>query len=107
MRRAFTLVEIMVVVLILGIIALIAMPNSIAARQRGEAGQCIANLHQIEGGKSQWQLDTGSAATATPTQANLLTYMRTFPACPIGGTYSIGTMLVRPTCSIGGTHVLP
>jgi prepilin-type N-terminal cleavage/methylation domain-containing protein len=105
--RAFTLVEIMIVVLIIGILMAIAVPQFVNARTQSQLSTCLANLKEIESAKEQWAMETKQAATATPTQANLVTtYLKSFPTCPSAGTYTIQTLATRPTCSIA-THVLP
>jgi prepilin-type N-terminal cleavage/methylation domain-containing protein len=107
-KGGFTLVEIMIVVAIIGLLAAIAIPNFVRARERAQANVCIANLKQLEGAKAQWALDTNQASTATPNMTDLVTeYIKKTPGCPAGGTYNMGTVAADPTCSIGGDHVLP
>src|SRR5438093_9754756 len=90
-RRGFTLVEIMIVVLIIGILLAIAVPNFVKARETSRAKACVANLKQIEGAKEQWAMDTKAATNATPGTTDLFpTYVRNTPACPSGGTYTLG-----------------
>src|SRR6266487_2938718 len=87
-RRGFTLVEIMIVVLIIGILLAIAVPNFIKARESSRAKSCVANLKQIESAKEQWAMDTKAATNATPGTTDLFpTYVRNTPVCPSGGTY--------------------
>ena len=113
-RKGFTLVEIMIVVLIIGILLAIAVPNFIKARETSRSKSCIANLKQIEAAKEQWCMDNKQASTATPGTADLYgttNYVKNTPGCPSGGSYTIGDMSTRPTCSIGTgatpSHVLP
>ena len=104
----------MIVVLIIGILLAIAVPNFIKARETSRSKSCVANLKQIEAAKEQWCMDNKQAATATPGTADLYgttNYVKNTPSCPSGGTYTIGDMSTRPVCSIGTgatpSHVLP
>lgn len=111
-EKGFTLVEIMIVVAIIGLLAAIAIPNFVRARQKAQAEACIANLRQIEGATQVWAVDTGAADTVTPTWNDLVpNYVRTQPRCPANGTYSLATVNSRPTCSVSNSvtpaHVLP
>ena len=69
---------------------------------------CINNLRQIDAAKQLWALENDKTATDVPTVQDLLPYFSNgvFPACPSGGTYTIGAVDETPTCSIPG-HVLP
>ncbi len=112
-NRAFTLVEIMIVVLIIGILMAIAVPNFISARSNSQKNSCLANLKQIEGAKEQWAMVAKKGATDTPVEADLLGtattgFLKTFPTCPTSGTYTIGDMSTRPACSKSADgHTLP
>lgn len=98
----FTLVEIMIVVLIIGILLAIAIPNFVQARESSRARACVANLKQIDSAKQQWAMDTKAGSTATCTDTDLSpTYIKTFPSCPENGTYTIGNVSTDPSCSIG------
>jgi prepilin-type N-terminal cleavage/methylation domain-containing protein len=55
-ERGFTLVEIMIVVLIIGILLAIAVPSFMNARERSRANACRANLRQIQAAKEQWAM---------------------------------------------------
>ena len=104
-KKGFTLVEIMIVVAIIGLLAAVAIPNFMRARETAQKNACIANLKQIDGAKTLWSLDTGN--TGTPVWADIVTaYIKKEPKCPAGGAYTIGNLETEPTCDVTG-HVLP
>ncbi len=115
----FTLVEIMIVVLIIGILLAIAIPNFMNAREEARAKACVANLKQIDSATQQWAMDNkvsndnystigppSLTATSGTTQiVGSSSYIRSAPSCPSGGTYSVAASLtVSPTCSIPTTN---
>jgi prepilin-type N-terminal cleavage/methylation domain-containing protein len=98
--EAFTLVEVLVVVLIIGILLVIALPNFLEVRNASRAKACISNLKAIDGAKQQYILEKKVSWTITPLDTDLApTYMRAFPACPAGGSYSIHDGNTNPTCN--------
>lgn len=106
-NKGFTLVEIMIVVLIIGILLAIAVPNFIQARNTSRTRTCIANLRQIEAAKEQWAMENNQGAAAVPVQGDLMpTYMKSWPSCPAGGAYAINAVNANPTCTTAG-HALP
>jgi prepilin-type N-terminal cleavage/methylation domain-containing protein len=107
-RRGFTLIEIMIVVLIIGILLAIAVPNFVKARENSRKNACISSLKQIEAAKEQWAMDQKKNGTDTPGDGDLYgatAYIKTAPACPSGGTYTPGNVQTSPTCSTSG-HTL-
>lgn len=74
-KAGFTLVEIMIVVAIIGLLAAIAIPNFVRARQTSQTNACINNLRQIDAAKQQWALENGKAGSATPTDSDVLVYV--------------------------------
>ena len=117
MKRAFTLIEIMIVVLIIGILLAIAVPNFVRAREASRAKACVANLKQIDSAKEQWAMDTrassGAAGPAMTALVGAAGYIKSDPTCPSSGTYTINAIGTNPVCSVGGvvtnplSHTLP
>jgi prepilin-type N-terminal cleavage/methylation domain-containing protein len=109
-NKAFTLVEIMIVVAIIGILIAIAVPGFVKARTTSRARACQENLSKIDGSKEQLALETDLAVGAAVAWADLVTgnegYLKNEPTCPGGGAYTIGVIGTDPTCSVGGEHSL-
>ena len=108
-RKGFTLVEIMTVVAVIGILAVIAIPNYLLSRKKSRQNACIVNLKQIQNAKDQSLMANGGV-----TSGDLFgneRYIKVEPKCPAGGVYTIGDENEDPTCSYtaaeGYEHRLP
>ena len=97
-NQGFTLVEIMIVVLIIGLLAAIAVPNFTKARKKAQRNACIDNLRQIEGACEQLKME----GVTSPTSSDIYgadKYIKIAPTCPsTKAAYGIPEGDARPVC---------
>ena len=90
-KAGFTLVEIMIVVAIIGLLAAIAIPNFVKARETAQLNSIINNLRIVEGAKDQWALEQKKGTGDVPADTDISPYMKNnkMPTKVVGETYNI------------------
>jgi len=92
---------------IIALLAAIAIPNFVKARNTAQMNRCINNLRQIDGAKHEWALEHKKKDGDSVEAADISVYLRPSNLhCPKGGIYQLNPVGEEPTCSIPG-HELP
>lgn len=107
----FTLVEIMFVILVIGLLLAIAVPNFLAAREQTRKKACINNLRKIDWAKDCFLMDRNKDRNYVVTEADIyppndISYLSSVPQCDSGGVYTLGSGNDDPTCSHQNGHVV-
>lgn len=79
-QEGFTLIELMVVILIIGILVAIAVPVFFSAQQNAEEGACKDNLRTIDGCIMQYR--AGHSAYTTDPDYYVPELLKEWPSCP-------------------------
>ena len=92
--KGFTLIEIMTVVLAMGILLALAVPNIMKYRETSRARACQVNLRSILAAVEEARLERDKtvldAIEADGKASHLVgKYMRSMPECQSGGEYAI------------------
>jgi prepilin-type N-terminal cleavage/methylation domain-containing protein len=97
--EGFTLVEIMIVVMIIGVLTALAAPSFLKARSASKASVCLSNLRLIDGAKEMYEFETDAGEGDPCRWDNILPYIRRQPVCPSGGEYVLGNLGALAVCT--------
>ena len=124
-KKGFTLVELMIVIVIMGILVAVAIPVYGAVTKNAEKKTCISNMRDIKSTAATYQMQGGNngnpvkfpAKTDLSTEANFIKLFEggKLPKCPTGAEYKVEAEDLNDGCKITVTcgadaglgHVLP
>lgn len=108
-RRGFTLIELVVVVLILGILAAVALPKFVGQSDSAKLNGSLQSLTVLRTAIDTYRVNNTGYPTAAnlPTAAGIMPYLRspTFPAPAVGANQNANVVASAnspPTVTAGG-----
>ena len=91
---AFTLVEIMIVVAIIGLLAALAVPGFVKARKQSQGRRIINDVRQMDAAVDQWALENGKKDqdTIDTSASGAASYLKTAWSANdlLGNAYGVG-----------------
>ena len=110
-RKNFTLVEIMIVVAIIGLLAAIAIPSFMKARESAQENACVENLRQLDSAAQQPALNGEDVNNVTVLDDYVSGNINSLH-CPANASGNLSTdyanyntVNTKPSCSVNNNHI--
>ena len=93
-QAAFTLVEIMIVVAIIGLLAALAIPGFVKARKQSQGRRILNDARQMDAAIDQWALENGKKDGDAVVTTSAATYLKTAWQANdlLGNAYTVGNV---------------
>jgi prepilin-type N-terminal cleavage/methylation domain-containing protein len=104
-RSAFTLVEIMIVVAIIGLLAALAVPGFVKARKQSQGRRILNDCRQQDAAIDQWALEKGMKDGDTVDSVAAASYLKTGWKAQdlLGNDYTVGNVGASQILIAAGT----
>jgi hypothetical protein len=93
-------------IFVVGLLAAVAIPNFVKAKQQAQFQACKKNMAVIQTTKEMWAKDNAKPDDAVPVDADLFGPGKSLllkPECPAGGTFSLNSVKENPSCTVHGS----
>ena len=114
-RRAFTLVEVMIIVALIGMLAALMIPSFIKVRKQSQGKRILNDVRQIDAAINSWALEVGVADGTPVNLSQAGQYMKLGvinTADVLGNPYAIGpvgdsqvTISANTKTALGGVNI--
>jgi prepilin-type N-terminal cleavage/methylation domain-containing protein len=104
-KAAFTLVEIMIVVAIIGLLAALAIPGFVKARKQSQGRRVLNDVRQMDAAIDQWALEKGKKDGDTVNSTEAASYLKTAWSANdlLGNAYTLGNVGTNQVAISGTT----